>query len=204
MDNTQIKKIESLGKKIGLKQKPPVINRGILFIAGFLDLSGFKTIVSDGLCDKNNFILPCIVLDAENKPKIRFKNQARIFKKYLTTVKKRSTRQLDYRQYMELLTIANKEGESKEYTLWRKKAMIKKKWLENLLNKYNKKIKNINKKEQFSVLEFEDGTIRLSFGDQFTDQPLIKRLNMLPLIGKRKKMNQFMNEFSELKKYLTS
>ena len=72
MNNKQIKKIEVLGKKIGLKEKPPVKQKDILFVAGFLVLSGFKIVViSDGLLNVKDFLSPCIVLDAKRKPKIK-------------------------------------------------------------------------------------------------------------------------------------
>jgi hypothetical protein len=72
MENYLIKKIGAVGKKIGLKEKPPVKQRDILFVAGFLVLNEFKIVViSDGLLNKKDFLTPCIVFDTKKKPKIK-------------------------------------------------------------------------------------------------------------------------------------
>lgn len=145
MNQIQIKKIEVLGKKIGLKEKPPVKQKDILFVAGFLVFNGFKIVViSDGLLDKKDFLTPCIVLDAKKKLK---------------------------------------------------------KWLKDLLIKYNKTRKDISRKEQFSTLEFNDGTVRLDFGNEI-NQDYRKDIRKLSFANKKKKMKQFMDEFREFKKYL--
>lgn len=201
MDNLKIKQIDLLGGKLGLKEKPAVTDAGILFIAGFLSLSGFKTHISDGLVNKEVFLSPCIVLELKKKPKGRFKNQVSLFEKYLTMAKRRSIKQLDNKQYRELMSLARKNGETKEYVEWRKKSLSKIAWLKNLLNKYNKSRKNLDKRDQFSILEFEDGTIRLNFSDT-TNENLGKNTGKASLSDKKKKLRQFLGEFKELKKYL--
>lgn len=199
MNNQKIKQIELLGKKLGAKQKPPVSDKNILFVAGFIHLNGFKTIISDGLLNKKDFLTPCIVLELKNKPKIRFKNEAKLFKKYLTQVKKKNTNQLSLDQYLQLLNLGHKDGETREYAQWRKQATEKKIRLKNLLEKYNKIRKSLNSKERFSILEFEDGTARLDFGNQTN---LMEKFKKITFANKKKKLKQFINEFRELKKYL--
>ena len=203
MNTLKIKQIESLGKKLGLKEKPIVTNKDILFISGFLGLNGFKTHISDGLVNKKDFLSPCIVLELKNKPEIRFKNQTLFFKKYLANAKKKNINQLENKQYVELLTLARKKGETKDYLRWRKNQMSKTVWLKSLLNEYNKTRKNLKKKEQFSILEFEDGITRLDFGNQ-TNENLRKSIEKLSLTDKNKKLSQFLDEFKKLKEYLIS
>jgi len=201
MNTLKIKKIELLGKKLGLKEKPIVTDKNILFVSGFLGLNDFKTHISDGLVNKKDFLSPCIVLELQDKPKIRFKNQILFFKKYLAEVKKKSIKQLEGKQYAELITLARKKGETKEYLKWRKNQILKTIWLKNLLKQYNKTRKSLNKKEQLSILDFEDGTIRLDFGNQ-TNENLRKNIEKLSLTSKKEKLNQFLNEFKKLKEYL--
>ena len=201
MNNSKIKQIESLRERLGLKEKPVVTDAGILFIAGFLSLNGFKTHISDGLVNKGVFLSPCIVLELKKKPKIRFKNQASLFEKYLALAKRRSIKQLDNNHYRELMSLARKNGETKEYVEWRKDSVPKIVWLKNLLNEYNKGRKSLDKRDRFSILEFEDGTIRLNFGD--TTNENLEKSNVKPsLADKKKKLNQFLGEFKEFKKYL--
>lgn len=203
MNALKIKQIELLGKKLGLKEKPTVTEKNILFVSGFLELNGLKPHISDGLVNKKDFLLPCIVLELKNKPKIRFKNQTSFFKKYLANVKKKSISQLEGNQYAELITLAKGKGETKEYRKWRKNQILKTLWLKNLLNEYNKTRKNLSGKDKFSILEFEDGTIRLDFGNQ-TNENLRKSIEKLSLVSKKGKFNQFLDEFKKLKEYLIS
>ncbi|MBI5150950.1 MAG: hypothetical protein HZA34_00030 [Candidatus Pacebacteria bacterium] len=201
MNNLKIKQIESLGGKLGLKEKPIVVNKGILFVAGFLSFNGFKTHISDGIVNKDVFLSPCIVLEIKKKPKLRFKNQVGFFEKYLAQAEKKNVKQLNNKQYCELINLARKEGESNEYAEWRKESLSKITWVKKLLSEYNKTRKNLDKKERFSFLEFEDGTIRLNFGNT-TNENLGKNTGTAPLSDKKKKLRQFLSEFVELKKYL--
>lgn len=67
MDNLKIKQIELLGEKIGLKEKPVVTNKNILFVAGFFGLSGFKTHISEWLIKEDIFFvaLHCVRVKKE-------------------------------------------------------------------------------------------------------------------------------------------
>lgn len=201
MDSSRIKHIESLGEHIGSREKPTVSNASILFAAGFFAMNGLKPHLSDGLANKTTFLLPCIVLELKKKPKIRFKDQPAIFGRYLAQAKKRSIKQLSNEQYSELLDIAQKNGESKEYAKWRNEAILKTVWLEKLLGEYNKTRKDINKKEKFSVLRFNGGEIRLGFGNQLNEN-LREEIKKLPLNEKRKRLTRFLHEFKSFKEYL--
>lgn len=201
MDNLKTKHIELLGEHTGAREKPAVSNVGMLFVAGFLVMNGFKPHLSDGLANKTAFLLPCIVLELKKKPKVRFKDQSAIFGRYLTQAKKRSIKQLSNKQYCELIDVGRKNGESKEYTRWRNEAILKTAWLKKLLGEYNKTRKDISEKEKFSILEFEDGTIRLSFGNQLNEN-LREEIERLPLLEKRKRLTRFLREFRNLKEYL--
>lgn len=201
--NLKIKQIEAVGVGIGAKEKPVVTNKNILFVAGFFSLNGFKTHISDGLVNKDVFLSPCIVLELKKKPKLRFKNQIKFFEKYLAQTKKKRIKQLSNKQYCELIDLALKEGESNEYAEWRKKSVSKTIWVKKLLSEYNKTRKNLDKKDRFSILEFEDGTIRLNFGNT-TNENLGKNTGKFPLSDKKKKLSQFLKEFGIFREYLTS
>lgn len=201
MNNLKIKQIELLGERIGLKGKPIVSDKNILFVAGFLGSNGYKTHLSDGLVNKEVFLSPCIVLELKKKPKLRFNNQIKLFEKYLAQAKKKNIKQLNNKQYFELINLARKEGESNEYAEWRKESVSKTIWVKKLLSQYNKTRKNLDKKERFSILEFEDGTIRLNFNNT-TNENLGKNTGKFSLPEKRGKLKQFLSEFNNLKEYL--
>lgn len=144
---------------------------------------------------------PCIVLELKKKPKTRFKNQDKIFEKYLARAGKKNIKQLSNKQYCELIDLGRKYGESKEYAEWRKESAPNTIWGKKLLSEYNKARKSLDKRDRFSILEFEGGAIRLNFGNT-TNENLWKDTEKYSLTDKKKKLKQFLAEFKKLKDYL--
>lgn len=69
MTKSKIKEIQLKGNTLGQKEKPPIKEKSILFISGFLSSNGFSVHISDGLLNKNDFLTPCIVFKVTRKPK---------------------------------------------------------------------------------------------------------------------------------------
>src|SRR3989338_3701505 len=133
-----------------------------------------KADFSDGLIDKTSFIPPLILLEEIKKPKLRFKNQNLFWKKYLKKTGRKSLKDMTNSEYIKYITESEKNGETKEYIKWRKDNQRKIPVIKKLIADFNR-IKN---KRGITLLVFEDGIMRIEFGDQLDNSLFDRRQKM--------------------------
>jgi hypothetical protein len=178
-----------------LKKKFKVKDIGLLETALFLEKLGLSVHISDGVLDKESFIVPCIVFELPKKPKLRFQNENKFLKLYLSKIGKKSIKQMANKEYIDYIFASVKNGETREYKKWRKNNQDKVTYIQSLISKFNKK----RKKSILHLTQFEDGIARIDFGE--SDAVFDKRQKM-DFPKKKKLFNEMLNEFCVFSSYL--
>lgn len=175
-------KIKQLEKKFKVK------NIGLLTTGLFLENLGLTIQISDGILDKESLIVPCVIFELSKKPKLRFLNENKFLKSYLTKIGKKKIKEMDSREYIDYIFSSIKNGETREYIKWRKNNQKKVKYIHSLISNFNKK----RKKPILQLTQFEDGVARIDFG---TDDSLFNKRQKMSFVKKKKLFDEMLNEF---------
>lgn len=175
-------KIKQLEKKFKVK------NIGLLTTGLFLENLGLTIQISDGILDKESLIVPCVIFELSKKPKLRFLNENKFLKSYLTKIGKKKIKEMDSREYIDYIFSSMKNGETQEYIKWRENNQKKVKYIHSLISKFNKK----RKKPILQLTQFEDGVARIDFG---ADDSLFNKRQKMSFVKKKKLFDEMLNEF---------
>lgn len=175
-------KIKQLEKKFKVK------NIGLLTTGLFLENLGLTIQISDGILDKESLIVPCVIFELSKKPKLRFLNENKFLKSYLTKIGKKKIKEMDSREYIDYIFSSIKNGETREYIKWRENNQKKVKYIHSLISKFNKK----RKKPILQLTQFEDGVTRIDFG---ADDSLFNKRQKMSFVKKKKLFDEMLNEF---------
>ncbi len=172
-----------------LERKFKVKNIGLLTAGLFLEDFGLTIQISDGILDKESLIEPCIVFELSKKPKLRFLNENKFLKSYLTKIGKKKIKEMDNREYIDYIFSSVKNGETREYKKWRENNQKKVRYIHSLISKFNKKRKN----PILQLTQFEDGVARIDFG---ADDSLFNKRQKMSFVKKKKLFDEMLNEFN--------
>lgn len=182
-------RIKQLNKKFKVK------DIGLLTTALFLENLGLTIQISDGILDKESLIVPCVIFELSKKPKLRFLNENKFLKSYLTKIGKKKIKEMDNREYIDYIFYSIKNGETREYKKWRENNQKKVKYIHSLISKFNKK----RKKPILQLTQFEDGVARIDFG---ADDSLFNKRQKMSFVKKKKLFDEMLNEFGLFSTYL--
>ncbi len=187
--STDLVRIKQLKKKFKIKDV------GLLSVALFLEKLNLTVNVSDGILNKESLIVPCVIFELPKKPKLRFLNENKFLKSYLTKIDKKNIKKMDNREYIDYIFSSVKNGETREYKKWRENNQKKVKYINSLISKFNKK----RKSPILQLTQFEDGVARIDFGA--SDSVFNKRQKM-SFVKKKKLFDEMLTEFGVFSAYL--
>lgn len=175
-------RIKQLEKKFKIK------NIGLLTTGLFLENLGLTIQISDGILNKESLIVPCVIFELPKKPKLRFLNENKFLKSYLTKIGKKNIKEMNNREYIDYVFSSVKNGETREYKKWRENNQKKVKYIHSLISKFNKRRKN----PILQLTQFEDGVARIDFG---ADDSLFNKRQKMSFVKKKKLFDKMLNEF---------
>lgn len=171
-----------------LEKKFKVKNIGLLTTGLFLENLGLTIQISDGILNKESLIVPCVIFELPKKPKLRFLNENKFLKSYLTKIGKKNIKEMNNREYIDYVFSSVKNGETREYKKWRENNQKKVKYIHSLISKFNKRRKN----PILQLTQFEDGAARIDFG---ADDSLFNKRQKMSFVKKKKLFDKMLNEF---------
>lgn len=188
----------------GEKIKKNIItsDKRVVKLAKAIQKRGFTIIAhSDGLILDDDFLCPCVVAAPCKQPLIRYENEVVIFKDFIKGTKLKSLDDFDRKNLNKYFKLLDQEKETLQFKLWRERTKSLASKLKGEIRKFNFKIKEADQNLFVSLMSFEDGTIRIDFGDQRRDKPR-KKFSKLSPGNKKLVLEKMLNHFSDFTIFL--